>query len=38
MRLDTVFRLASLPKPMVSTAAMILIERGQLALEDLVTR
>jgi CubicO group peptidase (beta-lactamase class C family) len=38
MRLDTVFRLASLTKPIVSTAAMILIERGQLALDDLVTR
>jgi hypothetical protein len=33
-----VFRLASLTKPIVSTAAMILIERGQLALDDLVTR
>jgi CubicO group peptidase (beta-lactamase class C family) len=38
MRLNTVFRLASLTKPIVSTAAMILIERGQLALDDLVTR
>ncbi len=38
MRLDTVFRLASLTKPIVTTAAMILIERGQLALDDLVTR
>ncbi|HEY6403372.1 MAG TPA: serine hydrolase domain-containing protein [Blastocatellia bacterium] len=38
MRLDTLFRLASLTKPIVSTAAMILVERGQLSLEDPVTR
>jgi CubicO group peptidase (beta-lactamase class C family) len=38
MRLDTLFRLASLTKPIVSTAAMVLIERGQLALDDPVTR
>jgi CubicO group peptidase (beta-lactamase class C family) len=38
MRLDTLFRLASLTKPIVSTAAMILIERGQLALDDPVSR
>src|SRR5262245_55074770 len=38
MRLDTLFRLASLTKPIVSTAAMILIERGQIALDDPVTR
>jgi CubicO group peptidase (beta-lactamase class C family) len=38
MRSDTVFRLASLTKPIVSTAVMILIERGRLALDDLVTR
>src|SRR5262245_39542200 len=38
MRLDTLFRLASLTKPIVTTAAMILIERGRLSLEDQVTR
>jgi CubicO group peptidase (beta-lactamase class C family) len=38
MQLDTLFRLASLTKPIVSTAAMVLIERGQLALDDPVTR
>jgi CubicO group peptidase (beta-lactamase class C family) len=38
MRLDTLFRLASLTKPIVSTATMILIERGQLALDNPVTR
>src|SRR5215813_395048 len=38
MRLDTLFRLASLTKPIVSTAAMILIERGQIALDDPITR
>ncbi|MBO0724740.1 MAG: beta-lactamase family protein [Blastocatellia bacterium] len=38
MRLDTQFRLASLTKPIVSTAAMILVERGQLSLEEPLTR
>ncbi len=38
MRLDTLFRLASLTKPIISIAAMILIERDQLALDDPVTR
>src|SRR5262245_48005645 len=38
MRLDTLFRLASLTKPVVSTAAMILVERGRLSFEDPVTR
>jgi CubicO group peptidase (beta-lactamase class C family) len=38
MRLDTLFRLASLTKPIVSTAAMILMERGRLSLEDPVTK
>jgi CubicO group peptidase (beta-lactamase class C family) len=36
--LDTLFRLASLTKPIVSTAAMILMERGRLSLEDPVTK
>ena len=38
VREDTIFRLASLTKPVVTTAAMALIERGQLQLEDPVTR
>src|SRR5262245_18202888 len=38
MRLDTLFRLASLTKPIVSTAAMILLERGQFSLDDPITR
>ena len=38
MRLDTLFRLASLTKPIISIATMILIERDQLALDDPVTR
>jgi CubicO group peptidase (beta-lactamase class C family) len=38
MQLDTLFRLASLTKPIVSTAAMVLIERGQLVLDDPITR
>jgi CubicO group peptidase (beta-lactamase class C family) len=38
MQLDTLFRLASLTKPIVSTAAMILLERGQFSLDDPITR
>src|SRR5262249_48181841 len=38
MRLDPLFRLASLTKPIVSTAAMILLERGQFSLDDPITR
>jgi CubicO group peptidase (beta-lactamase class C family) len=38
MQSDTLFRLASLTKPIVSTAAMVLIERGQVALDDPITR
>ena len=35
---DTVFRLASMTKPIVTAAAMALIEQGKLSLEDPVTR
>jgi CubicO group peptidase (beta-lactamase class C family) len=38
MRLDNLFRLASLTKPVVSTATMVLVERGQLSLDDPITR
>jgi CubicO group peptidase (beta-lactamase class C family) len=38
MLLDTIFRLSSLTKPVVSTATMILVERGRLSLDDPVTR
>jgi CubicO group peptidase (beta-lactamase class C family) len=38
MQPDTLFRFASLTKPIVSTTAMILLERGQLSLDDPVTR
>jgi CubicO group peptidase (beta-lactamase class C family) len=38
MREDAVFRLSSLTKPIVSAAAMALIERGQLALDAPATR
>lgn len=38
MRRDTVFRLASVTKPIVSAAAMRLVERGELSLDDAVTR
>jgi CubicO group peptidase (beta-lactamase class C family) len=38
MALDTVFRWASLTKPLVSATALALVERGRLALDDEVTR
>lgn len=38
MREDAIFRFASLTKPIVTTAAMALIERGQLGLDDPITK
>lgn len=38
MREDTVFRYASITKPFVATAALTLVERGALRLDDPVTR
>jgi len=38
MRQDTLFRIASLSKPIVSTAAMVLVAHGRLALDDAVDR
>lgn len=38
MRTDALFRLASVSKPMVTAAAMRLVEQGKLSLEDPVTR
>lgn len=38
MKLDTIFRLASVSKPIVSTAAMVLIARGQLTLDTDIRR
>jgi len=38
MRQDTIFRLASVTKPIVAAAAMALVEAGNLALEDPVAR
>ena len=38
MREDTVFRLASVTKPIVAAAAMRLLEEGAIALDDPVTR
>jgi CubicO group peptidase (beta-lactamase class C family) len=38
VRDDTVFRLASMTKPIVSVAALALIDRGELSLEDPVTK
>lgn len=34
MRIDSLFRIASLTKPIASVAAMILVERGDLSLDD----
>ncbi|WP_342376895.1 serine hydrolase [Myxococcus stipitatus] len=38
MREDALFRLASMTKPLVSTAALALVDQGKLSLEDPVTR
>jgi len=38
MQEDTIFRLASLTKPIVSAAALALVERGRLDLDDELTR
>jgi CubicO group peptidase (beta-lactamase class C family) len=38
MMLESIFRFSSLTKPMVSAAALALIERGALGLDDPVTR
>lgn len=38
MRSDTIFRLASISKPVVSAALMRLVEEGRLSLDDPVTR
>lgn len=38
MRVDTVFRLASLTKPIVSAVAMALVHQGVMALDEPVTR
>lgn len=38
MKLDTVFRLSSVTKPIVSTAALALVDRGTMKLDDPVTK
>lgn len=38
MRLDTVFRLSSVTKPIVSAAALALVDQGKLSLDDPVTK
>ena len=38
MREDSIFRIASMTKPIVSVAAMMLVERGRLALRDPVAK
>lgn len=38
VREDTIFRLASMSKPIVSAAALALVEQGRLGLDDPVTR
>jgi CubicO group peptidase (beta-lactamase class C family) len=38
MRADTLFRIASMTKPITSVAAMMLVEEGKVALADPITR
>ena len=38
MRHDTLFRIASMTKPITSVAALMLIEEGRIALDDPITR
>jgi CubicO group peptidase (beta-lactamase class C family) len=38
MAMDTIFRIASMTKPITSVAAMILVEDGKIALEDPVSK
>jgi CubicO group peptidase (beta-lactamase class C family) len=38
IRADSIFRIASMTKPVTSLAAMMLVERGQLGLDDPVTK
>jgi len=38
IRRDTIFRIASMSKPITSTAALMLIEEGRIALEDPISR
>ncbi len=38
MREDTIFRLASITKPIVTIAAMRLVEQARIGLDDAVTR
>jgi CubicO group peptidase (beta-lactamase class C family) len=38
MQINTVFRLSSVTKPLVSAAALALVERGKIALDDPVTK
>ena len=38
MRSDTLFRIASMSKPITSVAALMLMEEGRIALEDPITR
>jgi CubicO group peptidase (beta-lactamase class C family) len=38
MKTDTIFRIASMTKPIVSVAAMILVEEGKLSLADKVSK
>lgn len=38
MRSDTLFRIASMTKPITSVAALMLVEQGKIALEDPISR
>ncbi len=38
MRMDTIFRIASMTKPIAATAIMMLVEEGKLSLDDPIAR
>jgi CubicO group peptidase (beta-lactamase class C family) len=38
MKTDTIFRIASMSKPITSTAALMLVEEGRIALDDPIAR
>lgn len=38
MRMDTIFRIASMTKPVAATAIMMLVEEGELSLDDPIAR
>ncbi len=38
MQRDTIFRIASMSKPVTTAAAMVLVDEGKMALDDPITR